>query len=299
MITTNNNLTNLQFNVNVPVIIRTKSQQYVVVKENDDIDTLNPRTDWDGNLGHMVCFHSRYSLGDEHEFENNEDFLQELVRKLIPAKRLVSKLRRKQLNCQLKYQRKSKMYELVVLARINNPMGSQIFESVEYTFEKSDITADNEYFTDAIIECLSTNAMMQLLQQSSDVVMLPLYLMDHSGLSMSTSDFGDRWDSGQVGWIYALKDEAENLWGTVGKDWKTRAKEEMEGEVITYDQMLRGEVYGATVYQYVGEKPFDMVYTGGQPYEFDSAFEHEACWGFFGDNDEKSGLADFVRENII
>ena len=36
----------------------------------------------------------------------------------------------------------------------------------------------------------------------SKVAILPLYLYDHSGLTMSTNDFGDRWDSGCVGFIY-------------------------------------------------------------------------------------------------
>jgi hypothetical protein len=38
-------------------------------------------------------------------------------------------------------------------------------------------------------------------------VVLPLYLMDHSGISISTGSFGDRWDSGQVGWIVATPEK--------------------------------------------------------------------------------------------
>lgn len=37
------------------------------------------------------------------------------------------------------------------------------------------------------------------------VVYLPLYLYDHSGITMNTTGFSCRWDSGQVGWIYATK----------------------------------------------------------------------------------------------
>lgn len=40
----------------------------------------------------------------------------------------------------------------------------------------------------------------------TNVVFLPLYLYDHSDLSISTGSFDCRWDSGQVGWIYATKD---------------------------------------------------------------------------------------------
>ena len=38
-----------------------------------------------------------------------------------------------------------------------------------------------------------------------EVVALPLYLYDHSGITMNTSGFSCPWDSGQVGWIYCTK----------------------------------------------------------------------------------------------
>ena len=39
--------------------------------------------------------------------------------------------------------------------------------------------------------------------------MLPVYLLDHSGLRMSVIDFKDPWDSGQVGFIYCTKEAIE------------------------------------------------------------------------------------------
>ena len=44
----------------------------------------------------------------------------------------------------------------------------------------------------------------------SRAVVLPLYLYDHSGLSMSTSrsyPFNDPWDAGQVGWIFIEREK--------------------------------------------------------------------------------------------
>lgn len=32
--------------------------------------------------------------------------------------------------------------------------------------------------------------------------MVPLYLLDHSHLSLSIVDFNDRWDSGQIGFAF-------------------------------------------------------------------------------------------------
>jgi len=35
------------------------------------------------------------------------------------------------------------------------------------------------------------------------VTILPVYLYDHSGITVNTTGFSCKWDSGQVGWIYA------------------------------------------------------------------------------------------------
>jgi len=37
----------------------------------------NPRQEFDG-MGHMVCFHSKYDLGDKHEFDSAEDLMEYL-----------------------------------------------------------------------------------------------------------------------------------------------------------------------------------------------------------------------------
>jgi len=68
-----------------------------------------------------------------------------------------------------------------------------------------------------------------------------LYLFDHSGISISLASFNDPWDSGQVGFLYASKDALREEFG---KDYTPeRVRELMEGEVDTYDQYLRGDVY--------------------------------------------------------
>src|SRR5271163_2438357 len=41
------------------------------------------------------------------------------------------------------------------------------------------------------------------------LAMLPLYIYEHGGVTMSTGAFSDRWDSGQVGWAYITKSRAE------------------------------------------------------------------------------------------
>lgn len=51
------------------------------------------------------------------------------------------------------------------------------------------------------------------LEGSADVISLPLYLYDHSGITMSTSPFSCSWDSGKIGFIFCTKEKAKKEWG--------------------------------------------------------------------------------------
>ena len=97
-------------------------------------------------------------------------------------------------------------------------------------------------------------------------VILPLFLYDHSGITMRTTGFNDRWDSGQVGWIYATRQALLEEYSTkrLTKNVLESARRVLKSEVETYAQYLEGDVYG-----YVIRCP-------GCEEEFDS------CWGFYG-----------------
>ena len=43
-----------------------------------DPDPLNPRTEYD-NVGHLICWHRRYTLGDEHSYADPDDFFEDLI----------------------------------------------------------------------------------------------------------------------------------------------------------------------------------------------------------------------------
>ena len=86
-------------------------------------------------LGKLICFHTRYSLGDEHDFDHkNYSGWAELSQALI------------------------------------------------------------KFFDAGAI--------------------LPIYLLDHSGLSVSVTPFSCPWDSGQIGFIVASKKDIIKMFGT-------------------------------------------------------------------------------------
>ena len=51
-------------------------EPYALMVQPDDI-LVSPR-EVDGRFGTMVCFHSRYALGDSHNYMDKDDFLREM-----------------------------------------------------------------------------------------------------------------------------------------------------------------------------------------------------------------------------
>ena len=112
----------------------------------------------------------------------------------------------------------------------------------------------------------SFDEMEKAIEKKYDAVVLPLYLYDHSGITISTSPFSCNWDSGQVGFIAISKEKARNEYG-----WKaiTKKRKELltlylEGEVETYDQYLRGDIFG-----------YEILNSDGEI--------EDSCWGFYGE----------------
>ena len=92
-------------------------------------------------------------------------------------------------------------------------------------------------------------------------IKLPLFLYDHSGITMNTTGFTCPWDSGQVGWIFVTRDRMNEEFGT---NWdEKRAIEILQGEVETYDQYLTGDVWGYIVEDELGNTV-------------------DSCWDFYG-----------------
>jgi hypothetical protein len=160
---------------------------------------LNPRAE-DYNFGNMVCYHSRYNLGDQlckENFPEPEDFIK------------------------------------------------------------------------------------WMKSQGKEVISLPIFLYDHSGICMNTSGYSCPWDSGQVGWIYVTRKEAreEMMVSRITQKQKDKIIEWLKGEVEYYSQYIQGNVY----YYDACDENDDSI---------------DCCSGFIGDDLETNGLLEQAREAI-
>ena len=171
----------------------------------DVIQDTNPESprEWD-NIGTMVCFHNRYTLGDKHNYKH-KDF-----------------------NC---------------------------WDEME----------------------------KEIIQNENVGVILPLYLYDHSGITINTTGFNCPWDSGKIGFIFVSKKKIREEYNVkyVTKKVIEKIEKLLVGEVNTYDQYLTGDVYGYRITNTETDEELD------------------SCWGFYGSDycmEEGKGVVEYYIE---
>lgn len=212
--------------------------------------------EWD-NVGTMVCWHRRYNLGDEQPREDSREFLQLLATDVCP-----------------------RLADIV-----------DYWDNAGYRFLRDDCGMSHEDACEAIAQHID-NLVTAVLDHY--YIILPLYLYDHSGLSMSCSGFSCSWDSGQVGYIYCTAEHAVAECGSLDK-----ARKCLQAEVTTYDQYLQGDVWGYVVEE---SRHISTVRTvDGIQEEPEESEEWEcvdSCWGFYGDDPFNNGMAEHIPEEL-
>lgn len=233
-------------------------------------DTPNSPRDWD-NLGTMVCWHRNYNLGDEQPKESPDDY-------------------RRNLACQYDDGLEDRLERIA--EKYENAFGYKGRSAELYRDLNKDLTSA----IDAVLD--------------KHFISLPLYLYDHSGITMNTGGFGCPWDSGQVGFIYVTKAElkAERNWKRLTPQRLEDVCEWLTSEVEVYAEYLEGNVYGYVVEQ--AEIPNDYrelaLIESNQAIAMLEKYldvdddldwsQDESCWGFYGYDIEKNGILDYLSD---
>lgn len=133
----------------------------------------------------------------------------------------------------------------------------------------------------------------ELLGDGSEfrIVWEPLYLYDHSNITIATTPFSCPWDSGQVGIIYMTYQELAKALGldywaeneakfVPSAEQIAKGEAILKGEVAAYDAYIRGDVFGFQIFAPADDRDDDMV-------ESDDGFwmddAEDSCWGFYGE----------------
>lgn len=77
---------------------------------------------------------------------------------------------------------------------------------------------------------------------------LPLYLYDHSGITINTTGFNCPWDSSRIGYIIMLRSRMENLGWSLKDINEDVAKKIALAEVEDYNMYLTGQVWRYVLY---------------------------------------------------
>lgn len=210
---------------------------------SDDPDPSDPREN--DNLGVMICWHSRYKLGDEHSYDDPDALWRELI-------------------------------------------GDEDFDAIEEKYNAEtekwhESHPDERYGSNAHMRWIDDVLRRQRAEVREKVLakgytVLPLFLYDHSGITMSTGGFSCPWDSGQVGYIYAGPEQIEKVGCPPDK-----VVEGLEGEVKEYDRYLTNECFGVCV------EVFDAD---------GKRVEDEAVWGHLGSEWAKQALEESVTATV-
>lgn len=94
-------------------------------------------------------------------------------------------------------------------------------------------------------------------------VVLPVYMLDHSNITIRTYPFNDDWDSGKIGYIYVTYEKIKKEYNLKVVNYRRirNVKDILRREIDNLDMWLRGEIYGYIILD-EDKKPVD------------------SCWGF-------------------
>lgn len=108
-------------------------------------------------------------------------------------------------------------------------------------------------------------------------IVLPLFLYDHGGITISTRPFSCGFDSGQVGFIYITKERIRVEYNVARVTSRVQflAENALRAEVEAYDYYITNNVWGYAISDALGN-------------------EYEACWGFMGEEAAREEAAQVV-----
>jgi hypothetical protein len=111
-------------------------------------------------------------------------------------------------------------------------------------------------------------------------LIVPVYMFDHGSVALSTKDFGDRWDSGQVGIYHLSPERIAEEYGVDTPENRALALDGIKAEISKYSDYLNGNCWG---------------------YEIEDADGNhvDSYWGFIGSDVLENGLADNLPSQYL
>ena len=110
-----------------------------------------------------------------------------------------------------------------------------------------------------------------------DTLIVPVYMLDHSGVALSTKDFNDPWDSGQVGLYTITPAKLIEAYGEDTPETREQARQGIQAELEEYTDYLNGNAWGFVIEDAEGN-------------------HIDSCFGFLGSDPTENGMTDHLSD---
>ena len=141
-----------------------------------------------------------------------------------------------------------------------------------YNFGGEHLSGDAGSFAEAFAWHLAEQGLHE-----RDIICLLIYMYEHGGIVLKCCPFNDRWDSGQVGFLYERRTDIRREFGVkrISPKLECRIYDRLRGEIETLSAWANGDIYGFRI------PALDIV-----------------CGGYYGWDHRASGLLEAATEDI-
>jgi hypothetical protein len=248
-------------------MVNSKGEEYTLEVKQDN-SSENPR-EWD-NVCTMVCWHCSYSLGDKHNYDNSDEFFEDILCTVCGMKQEDIE----ELPTREKHKLASESDKVYIKdLNLYDHSGISISTSNTYPYNDRWDAGCVGFIYVTKEKALKEWGGIPEKDENGKYIKIP---HEHQNGNVTYS-------------IKYTKITEEN--------WKEVAEYHMNNEVKTYDQYLTNDVYGFTLSKKVIKQDkcphcFEVI----REYE-DEEFV-DSIWGFFGDCLEENGILDNIPNDL-
>lgn len=244
-----------------------EGNEYTLTVEQDDIDE-SPR-DWD-NVCKMVCWHRNYNLGDKHNYDNSDEFFNDILHNVCGIKyedfEELSTREKYKLACE-----SNKIY--IKELNLYDHSGLTISTSSGYPYNDRWDAGCVGWIYVSKERAMEEWGGIPEKDENGEYIKIP---HEHPNGNVTYS-------------IKCTQITEEN--------WKDVADYHMDNEVEVYDQYVRGDVYGFKLTKKVVEQEI-CPHCGEVIREYEDEEEVDSCGGFYGDCLEENGIFNEIGADL-
>lgn len=248
-----------------------EGKEYLLTVEQDDY-AEDPRN-WD-NVCTMVCFHRHYSLGDKHDYDDGDEFFEDILHDVCGMEREAFE----ELSTREKYKLACESDKIYIKElNLYEHSGITISTSCDYPYNDRWDAGCVGWVYVSKERAMEEWGGIPERDENGELIRIP-----------------HKHPNGNV--TYSIK-----CTPVTEENWQEVAEYHMDNEVETYDQYLRNDVYRFTLEEKVHNRNETTCPHCGEVIkvdEYDDYEEVDFCCGFYGAYLEDNGILDQIGSDL-